>query len=352
MIFFRSAFCHTLRHCLSRPLASTAPGAILVAALLGCPVLTALGQPATPRQPAARAAADQDKLTIPAKERVALTSRDGVALAADFYPGGFQQFGDKVRRMDGKSVVPVILVHGIGGRGSDFETFALGLQSMGHAVLAPDLRGHGQSITRRTPAGMVQIDPERFRPQDLMTMIWDIEAAKRFLLDKNNEGLVNIELLAAVGAEFGALVTLNWAVHDWNRPQLPAYKQGRDVKVLVLLSPPAAYRGMSSRAATQHPMVGTRLPTLIAVGANDTTAVRDADRLFTLFERYHPMPDRSLKFIQADTSLQGVQLLQGRGLTVGIDVARFLHTHLVEQSIQFPWTLRQSPLSPATTTTD
>jgi pimeloyl-ACP methyl ester carboxylesterase len=243
----------------------------------------------------------------------------------------------------------VILVHGFGGRGSDFEAFALGLQSMGHAVIVPDLRGHGQSLMRRTPAGMIQIDVERMRPNDMAAMIWDVEAAKRFFLEKNNEGLVNIELLAVAGAEFGALLALNWAVYDWNRPQLPAYKQGRDVKLLVLLSPPTSFKGMSFRAALQHPVVGSRLPTLLAVGAKDATATRDAERLYRFFERNHFDPDRTLRYVQADTSLQGAQLLQGRGLTVGLDVARFLHTHLVDRAIDFPWTLRQSPLSPATT---
>jgi pimeloyl-ACP methyl ester carboxylesterase len=310
-------------------------------------------QPDPPRPRGERATGarerDRDTLRIPPRERVALTSRDGVALGADYYPGGFQRFGDTVRQVDGKSVVPVILVHGFGGQGSDFQSFAAGLQGMGHAVIVPDLRGHGQSLMRRTPAGMVAIEAERLRPAQLNAMIWDVEAGKRFFLEKNNEGLVNIELLAVVGAEFGALLALNWAVHDWNWPQLPAYKQGRDVKLLVLLSPPTAYRGMSFRAPLQHPMVGSRLPTFIAVGAKDANAVRDAERLFRFFERNHMAPERTVRFVQADTSLQGVQLLQGRGLTVGVDVARFLHTHLVERSIDFPWTLRQSPFTPATT---
>ena len=51
-------------------------------------------------QEASRATTGRDKLTIPARERVGLTTRDGVMLAADYYPGGFQQQGDAVRRVD------------------------------------------------------------------------------------------------------------------------------------------------------------------------------------------------------------------------------------------------------------
>ncbi len=296
------------------------------------------------RQESRQGATGREKLTIPPRERVGLTTRDNVTLAADYYPGGFQQQGDVVKRINGRTVVPVILVHGYGGRRTEYESFARGLQSMGHAVIVPDLRGHGQSLTRNTPGGPVTLNFERMRPAELNTMIWDVEACKRFFLEKNNEGLVNIEMLAVVGAEFGALLALNWAVHDWNWPQLPAFKQGRDVKVVVLLSPPASFRGMSGRAATQHPVVGSQLPTLIGVGAKDTGALRDAERLHRSFERSHSMPDRTLRFLQADTSLQGTQLLQqGRGLTVGLDVARFLHVHLVNQSFEFPWRVRQSP---------
>lgn len=285
------------------------------------------------------------KLEIPPKEHLTLTTKDGVQIACDFYPGGFQRVGDMIKQVEGTTVAPIILVHGKEGRGSDFDGFAVGLQSWGFAVAVPDLRGHGRSTTAQTPAGVITVDAERMRPADFAAMVADIEAVKKMLLERNNAGELNIELLGVVGADLGALIAMYWAVHDWSWPQLPAYKQGRDVKALVLLSPPASFRGLSSRVPLKHPIVRAQLPTMIAFGARDSTQKKDAERLYTFYERSHAMPAETLKLLPVDVSLEGTQLLQGRGLNVAYEAGVFLQKHLVNRAADLPWTKRENPLS-------
>ena len=48
------------------------------------------------------------------------------------------------------------------------------------------------------------------------SMVLDIEAAKTYLLQRNNEGKLNIEQLGVLGTGFGATLALIWAVGDWS----------------------------------------------------------------------------------------------------------------------------------------
>ena len=73
------------------------------------------------------------------------------------------------------------------------------------------------------------------RASDFQAMDNDVEAAKKYLLEKNNAGILNLELLCLVGAELGGIVATNWIAADWSRQDLPAFKQGKYAKALVLL---------------------------------------------------------------------------------------------------------------------
>ena len=283
------------------------------------------------------------KLKIPDREKITLSTKDGVQLSCQYYPGGFAKMGDTITELDGKRVVPIILVHGWGGQGSDYDRFAAGLQSMGYAVIVPDLRGHGQSTISNTPAGAVEILVENMKPRAAAACILDVEAAKAYLLERHNAGELNIELLGIVGAAEGALISMAWAMQDWNKKQLPAFKQGCDVKLMVLLSPPASFGPLRAAAAASHPIV-SRLPCLIAVGSRDSVGFRDAHKLLKALERRHQNPEETLRFVEADTELLGTLLLK-EDLPVAFEAARFLHTMLFERAGEYPqWKERPNPL--------
>jgi len=283
------------------------------------------------------------ELKIPERERVTVSTKDGVQLSCFYYKGGFAKNGEEITQVEGKHVVPVILVHGWGGRASNFDGFAALLQSGGYAVIVPDLRGHGQSTLVNTAAGATQIDPEKMEKKAIGFMWQDIEAVKGFLLEKNNAGELNIDMLALVGSKEGAMIAMNWAIKDWSRPQLPAFRQGRDVKLLILLSPPAAFGPMKSLPAAMNP-ISSQMRYFIGVGNGDSEAYKDAEKLMKALERTHKEnADEALRWVEAGTELQGAELLDER-LPVQFEAARFLHSSLFEHSASFPWQDRPNPL--------
>ena len=282
----------------------------------------------------------------PEPVNVTLGTKDGIQLRAMFY-----QPDDA-----GKETVPIILLHGWKGQRGDYQTLARELQRQGHSCLVPDLRGHGESPLRVITAnGPMTLDAEELRRPHFAAMVQDIEACKNFLLQKHNEGLLNIELLTIVAADMSTVAALNWVVHDWSWQQLPGYKQGQDVKALVLLSPDQSFGGYSSNPALRHPLMqgryGYRLSLMLIAGSEDAAGFREAQRLHNTLKRYYDEPpaqqaqSKELLLITPETSLQGTKLLTGRSLKINELISRFVHHRIAARRNQFPaWSERRSPL--------
>jgi len=290
-----------------------------------------------------------------------LTTADGVKLAATYYPG-----------TKGKESVPVILLHDYKGSSSDYGQLASYLQSQGHAVLVPDLRGHGESTERI--GSTMELDAAKMPPVEFGRMITvDMEVLKNFLWGENNAQKLNIERLCVVGAGMGASVALNWTRLDWVRPPIGYKKQGQDVKGLVLLSPAMKSQGLSLSTAMQAPPLTVRLgdpqlkralkdgnalqlgmvvpldfrrevSVMIVAGKLERRSVADAKRLHTMFERFHPQPppkdraqEKDLFYGTLDTKLQGTKLLTAN-LGLEKHIAKFIELRLVNRP--FPWSER------------
>ncbi len=325
--------------------------------LLGC----RLGVAAASAKPAA----EDDKRPKP-EDRVLLTA-DGVKLATTYYPG-----------TKGRDTVPVVLLHmhkssaSEYGSRSDYAGLADHLQKLGHAVLVPDLRGHGDSTeVRGKPNALNAKDMSR---ADFARMVtFDMEALKEFLRLENNEGRLNIERLCLVGAKMGASVAMRWTQLDWSRPPVGIYKLGQDVKALVLISPEwntpglplqpvltrsnvrfplrdpqlinAAKKGLISFKNPLEMDMRREVSVLIVAGGKDSGAVRDAKRLHTMLKRYHPDPpeknrekEQDLYYGTLDTKLQGTRILDASGLDLQGFIGEFINRRLVQQ--QFPWQTR------------
>lgn len=274
------------------------------------------------------AAEDEKDKPLPPQE-VTLTTSDGVALVATYYPSKL-----------GKQAVPVLLLHAYKGNRGDLAELALKLQEVGHAVIAPDLRGHGDSSG---PEGELRAD-------DFAAMAMrrgDLQAVKNFLFDQNNAGKLNIDKLCVVGLEMGAAVALNWALTDWSWPPLASGKQGQDVKALVLISPTWSFNGLRINHAVAHPQIRSQLSVLLITGRRNSRLVREARRLYNAFDRYHAEPRRdepdkqTLWLKTPATSLQSTELLDERGLEVPDMIAEFIELRLVDQN--FPWADRTHP---------
>lgn len=276
-----------------------------------------------------RATADDKQEKPLPPEEVTLKASDGVSLAATFYPS-----------RQGKDAAAIVLMHAYRGNRGDFAALALKLQDAGHAVIAPDLRGHGESSP---------IDGE-LRPVDFAAMVrQDLEAVKRFLVDKNNAGELNIERLGVVGVEMGASLAVIWAALDWSWPVLATGKQGQDVKALALVSPEWSFRGMRINDAIAQPNVRSDLSCLIVVGQRNSKLLQEAKRLHNALARYHPTPPpgeadakQTLWLKSPRTSLQGTQLMNEKTLKVDQMIVEFVKMRLVDPP--FPWRERKSPL--------
>jgi len=307
---------------------------------------------------------------MPATEDVPnLITPDGVRLAATYFPG-----------TKGKDTVPVILLHELGGSGTDYKALAAYLQSLGHAVLVPDLRGHGGSRKPKSPT--IDPDASRVNVSEFDNMAWfDMPTLKDFLVQKNNAGELNIEKLVLVGAEMGASIAVWWACADWAYPPVERKKQGQNVKAMVLISPGMSTPGLPITKALSAPPLKImvfdpvlarafqnpgshvfslpveldfrkEVAVMILVGKESRNHVADARRIVSMFQKYHPEPKagetRTLFYGEFDTSLQGTKLL-GKGLPVEKHIAAFIN--LCADKRALPWAERtlpfQAPDNPA-----
>jgi len=76
----------------------------------------------------------KDDKKLPHRKILNFLTDDGLRLTLTYYPG-----------TKGKETVPIVLLHMWKQSRVDYKDLALFLQSKGHAVIVPDLRGHGQS---------------------------------------------------------------------------------------------------------------------------------------------------------------------------------------------------------------
>jgi pimeloyl-ACP methyl ester carboxylesterase len=272
----------------------------------------------------------------PPEERI-VTTKDSVHIH-------FQYFAPKEVPAS-KNVVPVILLHGQGGSSADMVPLAKHLQKQGHAVFAPDLRGHGKSVRRIGANGAeAEIHADSMGNEQYVYMVnFDMEALKKHIMQLNNEGKVNIELLTIVGCEMSAIVALDWTLMDWSWPSLPSIKQGQDVKALVLISPIGKYKGLSAESAASSPIFRRPFSLLVVGGAKDKDY---CGKLYDNLVKYHPTPSQdqqSLYYIDLKTSLQGAKLLDP-SLEVHKAIGNFIERRLVKRAGEFPWTKRVNPL--------
>ncbi|HEX3727787.1 MAG TPA: hypothetical protein VHV08_16155, partial [Pirellulales bacterium] len=172
---------------------------------------------------------------------------------------------------------------------------------------------------------------------------------KRFLVAKNNDGELNIEKLCVVGVEMGAVVAIDWAAHDWSWPVLNTGKQGQDVKGLVLISPEWSFKGLRINDAIAQPGVRSDLSVLLIAGKGSSKSLREAKRLYTALEKYHPAPPpetmaekQTLWLRTPNTSLQGTALLNEKSLHVDQMIAKFIEVRLGKKPME--WTRRRNPL--------
>ena len=271
--------------------------------------------------PMASEASAQDAASrLPEPVVVSLKTKDGVKLAATYY-----------RSSAGVNAPVVILLHMQGRERKDWEDFAETLQKSDFAVLNLDLRGHGESKLYREE-GDLPIAPEQLRKNDYLNMYFDMEAAKRFLREKNNARELNIEKLGIVAAEMSTTVATNWTERDWRWEALPGLgKQGKDVKALVLITPQWKYQGVDIRKSLPVLREYEKIAMLFIAGQKNKREMRDAMRMYDVV---HSRNKENTVGHRYDTKLRGTKML-GTVLPIEEDIVAFLTEHL--KNITEPW---------------
>jgi alpha-beta hydrolase superfamily lysophospholipase len=259
-----------------------------------------------------------------------LETDDGVLIAATYFPS-----------TQGKSAPVIMLLHSYGEGQRMWDDVAFGLQDRGYAVFTFDFRGHGssKSVVRdptqekvEKKAGLpTKLEYSNFRtaPQ-LLTLLEDIETAKRFLVRRNNAGELNLSKLGVVGCELGATLAILWSHRDWQYPAQTGFagKQGQDVQALSLISPTYNYKGI---AVTKELAYMQRVvPIQVTVGKKKkkTYDPAEAVKMYEAARKARPTEqDSDLK--EVDTELQGRDLLNlDHGFGVDKAIVKFFDAAL------------------------
>ena len=296
--------------------------------------------------PAARCLADEVKKDdasaekkIPPPENTVLHTGDGLMLAVTYYPS-----------LKGKQAVPIVLLHDFKQSRNEYKDLALALQAAGNAVIAPDLRGHGDSTRIRGARRDETLNAATLNATQFGRMVTqDMKAVADFVWKRNNLGELNIDKLCVVGAGMGASVALNFAWYDaigydYGGVYYGPLKLGQFVKALVLISPEWMFRGLPLRRAVSNDVVRSDIAMLILAGKRDDRAMAEAKRIHGIFERSHPVPtgddrlDKQTLFLGGlDTSLQGTKLLDPKFNVAGI-IADFVYRRLQKSDESHEWT--------------
>ena len=215
--------------------------------------------PAPTRTPASTdpAASATPQATLPAGEEVLIAADDGLLISGAFYPA------------EGPAPWPgVLLLHMAYRTRADWNSLIPLLVRAGYAVLAVDLRGHGDT------GGSIDWD----KAAADMPPVW------RYLSGRPD---VDAARTAILGASMGASLALHAGAGE------PA------VRILVLLSPGLNYFGLATEAAMQA--YGDR-PVLMVAGSQNTYPAKSAQELAEI------APQAQLQTY--DTSAHGTDLLQ------------------------------------------
>ena len=162
-----------------------------------------------------------DGASMPEVSPVTYKTPDGVRIVADYY---------LPKTKAGRHAPVVILLHQYPSTRSSWKPIVPRFHRAGYAVLAPDLRGHGESVKPKEmnlEKGRKDQSPEHYRAayQDLL-------GAYEWLRNRKE---VDRSRFALIGASIGSSVALDYAARD------------RSVDVVVCLSPGTDYFGVDSK---------------------------------------------------------------------------------------------------------
>lgn len=286
------------------------------------------------------------------------------------------------RSSEGKEAAVVVLMHMKGESRLTWTApkgFAEQLNAKGFAVIAMDLRKHGQSKpgAENDAKSSTSSDKSKksssgsdLKPTDYLLMIRDMDAIKKMIFEEHQKGNLNMRKTAIVAPTMSAAIAITFAVSDWAKPpynDAPTLAQktprGQDVQAMVFLSPETSLPQVPA-----HQIVGqlkaTPMASFVVVGGSDNQDKDQAKKLFQLLGGDPAKTEASKKKTDKNAEkttdksedrffygeLKGVKLrgtdLLGKNLRIEEAMIAFLEDHV--KSLKGPvyeWRDRQSPLT-------
>jgi len=288
----------------------------------------------------------EGEIEVPPPEMLTLQS-DGINIMAALFKSPNAEDPEMA-----KVIVPMILLHDWGGSMNDLGPLAQYLQSVGHTVIVPDLRGHGRSVTMvNSPQ---PLDYSKFNRAQIATVKRDIEECKKKLIDFNNDGKLNISMLSVLAVGDLCPLATEWTLTDWSFQNAGAIKQGKDVQSLILVSPPRKFQQSSMSQLVRHPLLAGganfEIPTLVIYGQNGRSA-KDTTSIYNLMEKKRPPSDasdtevrwaqQSLYELAVPGSADGAQLLTPNPAVYRF-IGMFNFYKVSKNADNIPWASREA----------
>lgn len=320
----------------------------LLRALAGCLVLVAVGL-APEHDALAQTGAQQPIVRVRTE---VVRNRDGFPIQFSYYPAS-----DKVNGQDRhpSSAPVIVLIHGAGGNRLFWDktsappsaagkpeqlAFAPMLQQLGYAVIAVDMRKHGDSV---------KTGENKVLAGDYNLMVGDLVALKDFIYLEHQAQRLNMRMLGIVAMDVMVPVVANFAEYDWklapydDSPLLAeCTPRGQDVKLMVFISPETTAGKVQSTAAMRFLAApDKRIGFLVMAGKKDEMGAKKANTLYKLLRGN--TGDERVQLKELPTNEKSGHLF-GKPTVIGAEPAliAFLNANL--GNLNIPWQDRRSRL--------
>jgi len=255
---------------------------------------------------------------------------------------------------EGKRDTPVvILLHSQLGDSRFWTTtkpggFADTLWGAGFAVLAVDLRKHGESKIK-TATGASK-DVGDLKPEDYKRMVaFDLETVKKFIFQEHEAQNLNMRKTGIVAPEMSAPIALNYAAVDWNRvpyddAPVPSMRtpRGQDIRAIILISPDNSIKGVASTLAIRSLRDPYKnIAFLFCVGSKDKQDKGTTKKLYSQVKGRTKGSDQRIFLQEYPYNLRGMRLIRNE-LPIKKHMLNFLKKFLLD--LDDKWVDRKSRL--------
>jgi pimeloyl-ACP methyl ester carboxylesterase len=172
---------------------------------------------------------------------------------------------------------PVLLLHGLGSCSDDWF-FQAPILAERCLVIAPDLRGHGQSSKPRGPMSVAQL------AADIAGLMDRLDLAPAHIVGLSLGGLVGQQLAIDFPQKVNRLILVNTFAHLWPTSLRETYTLLRRAMTATLLPMRMAARIVAADLFPQPPQAELRRYAFDRVGANDLTSYRALIRAIRRFD--------------------------------------------------------------------